>query len=114
MAEAFLAGDRYFDVRDTADLMGKGKKYLGKQHPFSGITPMDRRRIDELIAIRNFIVHNSRFAEAKYVEQVLKPSGIRRLLPPGRFLLTVVGHATRLDSYFVAVRNAAITVRRAL
>jgi hypothetical protein len=32
--------------------------------------PAHPRRIAELIAIRNYIVHNSRFAKAKHVEKV--------------------------------------------
>ena len=66
-----------------------------------------------MIAIRNYIVHNSRFAKAKHVEKV-EPAGIQNVLTPGRFLLTTKGYATRLDMYFVAVQNAANCVRQAI
>jgi hypothetical protein len=114
MAEALLAGDRYFDVRDSDELISKAKKYMGLQHPFGSIAKTDRTRIDELIAIRNYIVHNSRFAKARYIEKVLKPAGIQNVLTPGRFLLTTSRYATRLDTYFVAVQNAANSVRQAI
>lgn len=112
--EAVFTTNGYFDIRDFGDLLGKAKRFIGLKHPFGSVSPEDRKLIDQLTVLRNYVVHGSRVARNRYVSQVLQPAGVQSVITPGRLLLNAQKGATRLDKYLTALENAAKAIKAAL
>lgn len=62
-----LNGRHYFDFRSMSDLFKQGDNLIGKDaNPFRSMPLADRKEIDCLAAIRNWIVHGSDNALSAY------------------------------------------------
>lgn len=80
-------GNRYFDFRSCADLIGKADKLVGKSHnPFRRLTQERQGYLDTLGAIRNSVVHKSETAVAAYKRQLAVVYGMRARPNPDEFL----------------------------
>ncbi len=82
-------GGRFFDFKDTGQLLKKGDEWLGEAaNPFRKLSPGDRKYIDALSAIRNYVAHGSDAAEKAYRRHLKSLYSITYPPIPGEFLLT--------------------------
>jgi hypothetical protein len=109
--EAVFTTNGHFDIRDFGDLVGKAKRFIGPKHPFGSVSPADRKLINELTVLRNYVVHRSRVSRNRYISQVLQVEGIQAVITPGRLLLNTQNGATRLDKYLTALERAAKAIK---
>jgi hypothetical protein len=80
-------GNRFFDFRSMSDLIGKADKWLAPSHnTFRSLPPNDRKYIDALAAIRNFIVHGSDAAQLAYKRELRNVYGVHSAPQPDEFL----------------------------
>lgn len=81
------SGNRFFDFRSTADLIGKANRWLGSTaNPFNALSANDRKYIDCLAAVRNFVVHGSDASWAAYKQSLRSVYGIKSAPKPDEFL----------------------------
>jgi len=106
LCEALFTTNGFLDFRDGGDLRGKARKFLGGDHPLATLPNASTHAIDRLRAARNFIVHRSRVAKARYRTQVLRPLGVQKLVAPGRLLMARKSGRPRLIAYLEVMRSA--------
>ena|ERR1700733_11167167 len=81
------SGARFFDFRSTSDLLSKSDGWLAQSHnPFRKLSVDERKYIDLLAAVRNYVVHQSDFAKARYKKQLKDVYGIKSAPEPDEFL----------------------------
>jgi hypothetical protein len=104
MAEALIAGERYFDFKSYGDLKDRAKKLLVR-HRFAKAKDADRKAIDEMIALRNQILHRSRHSLRQLKAHV------ERRIDPGTHLAAKKGGITRLRIYLLAFKSISKAIR---
>lgn len=105
----FTTPDRYLNFRNVGEFIGFGTRYcFGKkdQNPFAEIKDSDKKRIDQLLLIRNYIVHASRKAETSYRQIMMQDLGYNRVPGPGKFL------KSKFLGYAKAMGNAVDSIEQ--
>jgi hypothetical protein len=88
---AIVIGHRYLDFKSVGDVKDFGKKYLvDRWNPFKGISSRHAKRIDEFLAIRNYITHYSSAATRAYRRILTNEFKYRRVIDAGHFLMALV------------------------
>jgi len=106
LCEALFTTRGYLDFRGFGDLKDHARQNLGQHHLSTAILPATANGIEELMKVRNYIVHPGRVSRARYKTKVLEPHGVRRIIYPGAFLLARTAGKTRLERYLDAVEAA--------
>lgn len=104
VATALIAGDRYFDFKSFGELRSRARKLL-IAHPFDRVGRADVKRFDEILAMRNHILHRSR----KTLLQLRSHVPGRREV--GVHLKARVGKKTRLRVYLETLAAVSRTMR---
>ena len=102
LCQVMLNGFGYFDVKSVDQLKKIGTNVLTKQYnPFSAITSVQKKKIEEFRKIRNYLAHYSRTSERAVEEMLRTTYGFQRFQQPGIFLSTIVSQPTktRLHTY---------------
>jgi len=106
LCEGLLFGGGYRDFKDIGNLIGFTKKVLPEtSNPFPALTTTNRKRIDEVYAIRNYLSHYSKRSRRGLMAMYTKEYGLERFREPGHFLLA--NKAKRLWAYFEAFEGAS-------
>lgn len=103
LSHAIVIGSKYFDFKDTGDLIGKTGDYFKKEENiFKAILPADRNRIDEVYKIRNYLSHYSKKSKRTLFQMYKKSFNMKRFVNPGNFLLKK-GNYERRRTRFVDI-----------
>ena len=88
LAEAVIVGpDKYFDFRNTSDLIKRAKQILSDQdNPFLLLKGTIALHLDTLSAIRNYIVHRSDYSWDRYRATLSSLYGITKAPKPDELL----------------------------
>lgn len=109
------SGGRFFDFRSVSDLLAKGDDWLGKTtNPFRKLRVTDRKYIDALAAMRNYITHRSDAANKAYRRQLKELYGITYAPKPDEFLFTKDYRSSSLARYKPRIYGLIAVVERAV
>jgi hypothetical protein len=109
-------GNKYFDFRSMADLIGKTDRWLGsgEKNPFRSLPLNDRNYIDVLAAIRNFITHRSDAAWSTYRAKLKSVYGILYAPEPDEFLNAKDNRAVSPARYQSRLKGLATVIERSI
>jgi len=80
-------GAKYFDFRSVEDLIRKGNNFLETNNPFAQLKGTDERKyLDTISAIRNYVSHKSRFSQKSYKESLRISFSVKSVPEPDEFL----------------------------
>jgi hypothetical protein len=102
-ADALLTSRGYLEFRDVERLRSEARKWLVAS-PFERLTSADRGAIDDLRAIRNFVIHRSRQSDQAYRRRFSK-TGTAHPPMPGEMLVS--GTPSRLSTYLATLTDAS-------
>lgn len=106
--EFMLNGIGFFDAKSVDDIKTKAKNILvDDNNPFKNITNADKKKIDELFTMRNYMAHYSRQSERK-LDNIYKDTyHMKKFREPGYFLsaLEKKSGKPRFHDYIEAMRS---------
>lgn len=110
VCQAVLFGGGYRDLRNFGRLIDFTKKVLpSASNPFLQVTKANRKKIDEVSTIRNYLAHYSSAARRALDRLYKNVYNLQRFQEPGRFLLA--NNGKRLWSYFDAFEGASTDMK---
>lgn len=114
-AYAVLTGLSYLDFHGVGDVKGRARQLL-VVNPFEGIPSRAADKIDELLAMRNYLAHYSRPSRQKLLAIYRSNYGMQRFREPGDFLWANIGpgRPIRFSLYIKALRDASAGIRQEL
>ena len=114
-AYAVLTGLGYLDFRGVGDVKGHARQLL-VVNPFDAIPQGAADRIDEFLAMRNYLTHYSRPSRLRLLALYKRNHGMQRFREPGDFLWANVrpNGPIRFSLYLRALRNASAAIRKEL
>lgn len=93
-------GNRFFDFRSIPDLFAKADDWLGKDgNPFRKLSDIERKYVDALAALRNYVTHGSDAAGKAYRRHLQNLYGIQYAPKPDEFLFAKDYRSTSLARY---------------
>lgn len=119
LCEFMINGIGFFDFKNVDDLKKKAKDILIDQNnPFKDITPADRKKIDELFTMRNYVAHYSIMSGRRLGKIYRNTYHMKNFVEPGYFLLAIaIGKAPkkpRFHGYLDAMRSASNAMAQSL
>jgi hypothetical protein len=109
------SGGRFFDFRSVSDLTSKGDDWLGKSaNPFRKLSNSDRKYIDALAVIRNFITHGSDAANSAYRRKLSELYSITYAPKPDEFLFTKDYRSGSQARYKPRIYGLIVAVEKAI
>ena len=115
--EFMLNGIGYFDVKSVEDIQKKAKDILlDINNPFNHITNADKKKINELFTMRNYLAHYSRQSDRKLFNIYKDTYRMKKFSEPGNFLSAIgtkLGKP-RFHDYIEAMRSAGMDMSASL
>lgn len=91
LAHVVIKGNnKYFDFRNSAELIDKGNKLLGSSNPFLSLKENNKGKyLDAISAIRNCVAHRSAVSDKAYKRELKNSFGITKAPEPDEFLYAI-------------------------